>query len=113
MPKFVLASRGSLGATPEDFYTTEAGWVEPSSTPSSPTSSGSIFGNLFSALTRPETVTATLNKYVFGQSAPIPTATNLPTTLPAPSLIAGIPDSYLMIAGAAVLFMVISKRGRR
>ena len=111
--KFVLSSGGSLGQTPEDLYTTEPAWVEPTTPPTSPTSSGSIFGNLFSALTSPATVTATLNKYVFGKTAPIPTATNLPVkpVVPESQIIAGVPNSYLLIGGAALLF--IMSRGRR
>ena len=118
--KFVLGSRGSLGdVSPEELYTTEPAWVEPgvpTAPPTSPTSaaaSGSFFGNLFSSLTQPGTVTATLNKYVFGQTAPIPTLTNTNLTpLPSPSLITGIPDSYLLIGGAAILFIAMSKKRR-
>lgn len=111
--KFVLGSSGSLGVTPEDLYTTEPSWVEPSATPaSSPTSSGSIFGNLFSALTSPNTVTAALNKYVFGKTSPIPTATNYVAPVPTADLISGIPNSYLLIGAAAVAFLIM-KKGRR
>ena len=108
--KFVLGSGGSLGQTPEDLYTSEPAWVEPSP-PSSPTSGGSIFGNLFSALTQPQVVTATLNKYVFGKTAPIPTATNYGVPVASPSIIPGIPNSYLLIGGAAVAFIMM-KKGR-
>jgi hypothetical protein len=110
--KFVLGSGGSLGETPEDLYTSEPAWVEPGpSPPSSPTSGGSVFGSLFNALTQPATVTATLNKYVFGKTAPIPTATNYVPRVPGPSIIAGIPDSYLLIGGAALAFILF--KGRR
>jgi hypothetical protein len=109
--KFVLGSGGSLGQTPEDLYTTEAAWVEPGATPpSSPTSGTSVFGSFFNALTAPATVTATLNKYVFGKTAPIPTPTNY-AVRPSSTIIAGIPDSYLLIGGAAVAFLLF--KGRR
>jgi hypothetical protein len=125
MSRFVLGSSGSLGLTPEEeaWYGGEGVTPEivaafatkpvaPATPPTSPTSGGSIFGGLFSALTSPATVTATLNKYVFGSTAPIPTATNRVMVPSSPSIIAGIPNSYLMIGGAAILFLVMSK-GRR
>lgn len=75
-----------------------------------PASSG-IFDSLWSALTAKPVVNAALNKYIFGSSSPIPTATNMPV-VPSSQIIAGVPNSYLFLGGAAVLLLVMSKKRR-
>lgn len=86
-----------------------------------PAGSGSILDTIMSSgsdllksITQPDVVKATLNKYLFGAPAPIPTATNLPVrTAPAPStgqLIAGVPNLYLLLGAGAVLFLLRGKK---
>jgi len=108
---------GQLGASPEDDYAGAEAWVEPTATGSA---TGSILdtimasgSDLLQAITQGDVVKATLNKYVFGKTAPIPTATNVARTGPVPvsaQIIPGIPNTYLLIGGAVALFLFMKKR---
>jgi hypothetical protein len=73
--------------------------------------SPSLWGSLVSAFTSKPVVTAALNKYVFGSSAPIPTATNVyrPPVV-AGQWVAGVPNTYLAVGAAAVALLVLSKK---
>jgi hypothetical protein len=75
-----------------------------------PASTG-FFDSIFSALTAKPVVNAALNKYIFGSTSPIPTATNIPQPVSG-QMIAGIPNSYLLIGGAAVVMLAMSKKRR-
>ena len=81
--------------------------------------STSVWDQLFSSLTKPGVVNASLNKWVFGSTSPIPTSTNVypPGYVPpvaGSSIIAGVPDTYLMVGAAAVALLILtSKKGRR
>ena len=106
----------------EDVYANAESWLAPAAAPS-PT--GSILDAIFQtgaavakAVTQPDVVKATLNKYVFGSTNPIPTAGQPGYIYPgqpgyvAPSLIAGIPNMYLIAGGLGLLLLVMGKRGR-
>jgi len=119
-----------LGITPE-----EEAWfgggvdtmqpaVQPSSAVTSPsTGGGGFFSSIFdvitktgsgiiSSVTQPDVVKATLNKYVFGATGaiPLPGQPGYYAPKPEQQWIAGIPNMYVMLGGAAVLFLVLKGR---
>jgi hypothetical protein len=74
-----------------------------------PPDSPSLWTSLVSAFTSKPVVTAALNKYVFGSSAPIPTATNVyKPPVVSGQWVAGVPNSYLAIGAAAVALLAFS-----
>ena len=108
----------ALGQGPEDIYAGAEAWVEPSVTGGAAT--GSILDSIIStgvdlakSITSPDIVKAAMSKYVFGQSTlPILKPGDPGYVAPRPSMIPGIPDSFLLIGGAAILFLVMSKKRR-
>jgi hypothetical protein len=78
-----------------------------------PAESPSIWESIVSAFTAKPVVTAAMNKYIFGSTAPIPTGTTAPVYPVAGQWIAGIPNSYVLLGGAAVALLMLSKKSRR
>jgi hypothetical protein len=86
-----------------------SGMPESAFAPSAPVSP-SLWDNIVSAFTAKPVVNAALNKYMFGSSTPIPTATNVPRPPVSGQWIAGVPNSYVAIGAAAVALLVMSKK---
>jgi hypothetical protein len=105
----------------EDVYAESESWLAPTGSGGA-AATGSILdlisgagSGIVSAITQPDVVKATLNKYVFGSTGAIPTGTTYrpPTGVSVP-LIAGIPNMYLAVgAGLALLLLVTGRKGRR
>jgi hypothetical protein len=105
----------------EDIYASAENWLAPPA--AAPSATGSILdailstgAGVVSAITQPDVVKATLNKYVFGSTNPIPqpgqpgyVGPGMPGYV-SPSLIPGIPNLYLIIGGVGMLLLLSKRR---
>lgn len=109
--------RIALGQSDEDTYTGAEAWVEPTAIPvtSQPTlfaAAGGVPADVVAAATTPDIIKTVLNKYLFGSTAPIPTATQY-TAPTSTQWIAGVPNMYLLLGGLGVALLAMGGGKKR
>jgi hypothetical protein len=86
-------------------------------TQAAPQAQPGFFDSILSALTSKPMVTAAANKFIFGQPTTVQYQSTNPYApnyiAPASNTILGIPTTYVLLGGAALLAMVMMKKGRR